>query len=169
MRLPRARFTIRWMMIAVAVLAILVGAERAYHRQQFYRRRAAWHSLKARDFGATASALTKFAQELAAGRPPFPTFGEFDEPVELVGNPQEVAKREREYLLRTATEYSQYAEYHLSMARKWERGVGKPWMLVSGDLAPPYYAGMRDHWERSTRTPWGFETVPPPGTGPPEP
>jgi hypothetical protein len=169
MRFPRFRFTLRRIMIVVAVLAILVGAERTHHRWQYYRKRAAWHDLQARNFAGTASVLAKSAQELAAGRSAFPVFGEFDEPVELVGNPQEVAKREMEYLKRTAAEYSEYADYHLSMARKWERGASKPWILVSGDPVPPYFAGMKVQWERSTRTPWPFETVPPPGTGPPEP
>ena len=43
MRLPRPRFTVRWILIAVALMAVVFGAERMRQRRQVYLERAAPH------------------------------------------------------------------------------------------------------------------------------
>ena len=44
MRLPRVRFTVRRMMVAVAVLALPLGAERTWRRCSYCRERAGHHA-----------------------------------------------------------------------------------------------------------------------------
>jgi hypothetical protein len=44
MRLPHIRFTVRRMMIAVAVMALMFGAARLWQRRDFCLRRAALHA-----------------------------------------------------------------------------------------------------------------------------
>jgi hypothetical protein len=41
MRVPRVRFTVRWMMVTVVVVASLLAAERSRRRSGFYRKQAA--------------------------------------------------------------------------------------------------------------------------------
>src|SRR5687767_14175738 len=59
MKLPRMRFTVRRMMVVVAIVAILFGAERMWRKRQAYLERAAplaqmeeFHTELARDLAA---------------------------------------------------------------------------------------------------------------------
>src|SRR4051812_5953995 len=44
MRLPRVRFTIRWLMIAVAIVGLVLGGEIIRRRQWAYRTSVAYHA-----------------------------------------------------------------------------------------------------------------------------
>jgi hypothetical protein len=44
MKLPRVRFTMRRMMVAVAIVALAIGIERLYQRRAAYKRLASLHS-----------------------------------------------------------------------------------------------------------------------------
>src|SRR4051794_23805944 len=82
----RLRVTVRRMIVAVAVIAALVGSERTYVRWQLYRKRAAWYAENEVKNRATSEALVKAARELAAGvRPSLPGWGKFVPSRDLVG------------------------------------------------------------------------------------
>jgi hypothetical protein len=76
MRLPRVRFTVRQMMVAVAFFAVVTGATVIVRRHRIYRVRAAFHAQQEQ---VAAKRWRYWSQEAAQGlRTIFPRdFGDF--------------------------------------------------------------------------------------------
>ena len=116
MRLPRVRFTVRRMMITVAVVAIILEGWIVWTRYSSRRNKAAQLAVQIkylRGFAAKApspkTVIRGFVIELNPGTPPVPATGE------------------------TIVAWTAYLE---SLSRKAERESRHPWMPDEAD--PPY-------------------------------
>jgi hypothetical protein len=105
---PRVRFTVRWMMVAVAVVGLLCGGLALMERRQVFLSRAAKHS------------------DLASMRPAF-----YHPGPNMWANATfaEAARRVNTYP-------SLHAAYHDYLRRKYENAARHPWLCISPD--PPY-------------------------------
>ena len=125
MRLPRLRFSIRRMMVVIAILALVIGpgAETARLVQVSYRYRAS-----AKGCREMAAAPRRTAASLG-----------------LSANDPKILDEKVRHGLRAAQErWIQYADYHSSFALKCDRAVRRPW-APSEDFSPPDYP-FPDDW-----------------------
>jgi hypothetical protein len=107
MRLPRVRFTVRRMMVAVAIVALLAGVGRAYHRHVRFKEIAFEHDFKAHPF------------HCGMAIPDESNIAEWKEWRE---------RRNRESKMET---------YHAQMFDKYERAARLPWLFVEPDPPEP--------------------------------
>jgi hypothetical protein len=104
-------------MIAVAVVALLLGGEMMRRRRQRYREQA--------DFHAFAEAFCARDVRMARATPPAPPGGTAASLLNLDGAD------------RTAVEQAaSAAAYHAAMKRKYERAARYPWLSVEPDPPP---------------------------------
>jgi hypothetical protein len=68
MRMPRFRFTVRRMMVAMAVVAVLCGGEVLRRRRAFYLERADLYAKHEDGYLRSVADLTKLAKEVPALR-----------------------------------------------------------------------------------------------------
>jgi hypothetical protein len=113
MRLPRVQFTVRRMMIAVAVVAILLGVGPLRRRSASYHRKALEH---ARLVGVSKE---NAKVQRTAGR---------DHP--------EI----RPLMEASAAELEGMAEWHSDLAEKYSRAASRPWETMPLDPAPPLHS-----------------------------
>ncbi len=134
MRLPRPRFTVRRMMIAVAVVALLVGSEMTRRRWAYFR--AIAHSYAgAEEFdrfllgGGTAIVRMEDGQVSEIHGPlSFRSGAEGGGSIEVTGDPS--PGYDAESLRRRA-------DYHAQLRRKYERAARYPWLAVVPDPPKP--------------------------------
>jgi len=109
MRMPRVRFTVRRMMIAVAVAALILYVENLRRRHVTFQRRATINASYARQFREAFEkrSLNVFAFQHG------PVFAA------------------------TPTLRFKWAEYHENLSRKYERAASHPWETVPADPPPP--------------------------------
>lgn len=117
MRVPRFRFTLRALMIAVATLTVLASGEQTRRRWELYRSRY-------RCYGWAEEAFRDCENEVFSYC--------------VLSPPSEEERREwkagvsgrRAHSLRTA-------EYFAKLKRKYARAMLRPWEDVPPDLPPP--------------------------------
>lgn len=139
MRLPRPRFTLRWLMVAMVGLALVIAGIRwvlwSYERGQLDRR---WYEHKSRAYtiwssigGIQSTTLPSGAVAYRPGTPPA-SYHNAEWDAFLKGlSPQvqaQYAAIERRY------------NYHLKMWAKWE--LAAPWSKVEPDLPAPPVPGL---------------------------
>ncbi len=112
MRFPRVRFSVRKIMVAVAILAVILGL--LIGRRGRFRRLALAHKMES--FALQVSDLEFYLLLTAAS-------GEKPE-----------AEEQRN---RTTRPVYQFREYHEAMADKYDRASDQPWLLVAPDPPPP--------------------------------
>jgi hypothetical protein len=123
--MPRVRFTIRGMMVLVAITAFLLGGDVIRRRRDQYQRLAQAHATSARSAnlvrkvsGLTASRFEEAAQK-ASGR------SSYD-----LGDQAIRARSMAGY-------WSRMEIYHQQLRRKYDEAVSRPWRPVSADPPPP--------------------------------
>jgi hypothetical protein len=118
MRLPRLRFTIRWLMVAVAVMATLLMAEKM---------RRAWHerSLKAAEYAAEAKSWSDDASKVES----------------MMVRPRsrsDAASRQRlAELGEVARNYRDHERSNWELASKYARAAARPWLPIERDPPEP--------------------------------
>jgi hypothetical protein len=115
MRMPRVRFTMRWMMILVAVVAVILGGDcyrlRLLRLRETYRREVERHGRAATWYQKSIDVHPAFIQELRRGG--------------LTGD-----------VLRTygtAQDHVPHRDHHRAMERKYQRAFDRPWLAVEPD------------------------------------
>ena len=105
-RLPRLRFTVRWLMVAVAVMALVMGAE-------LTRRRWTHRRMMARHYTVSEHSYRDQAKEIAA---------------EISHGRQDLdlALERRLWMADRAAQFR----------RRWERGAARPWESLRPDPPP---------------------------------
>lgn len=125
MRLPRVRFTLRGMLIAVAGIALAMGGLRLLWLRNVHRNAAQAHAAYenlARTLQRTVEDERKAERELKIG------FGMKVEPESDAVK----AKRAADAKVNQKT-----AEYHAALKYKYERAAGRPWVRIAPDPPPP--------------------------------
>ncbi len=114
MRMPRPRFTIRWMMVLVAVAALALSVAATRRRMAnlslAYLDRAREYAIKAELASLNAVESEYYAQH---GRTPDPKYA------------------------RSCISYRRLSEFHHTMKRKYQRAASRPWLPIAPDPAPP--------------------------------
>jgi hypothetical protein len=127
MRVPRVQFTVRRMMFAVAVVAILlftlVAGTRMHRKRAFCLRQAAVAALteanwKARH-GRTAALLASCEDQRSSG------------------NPAEAIEQAIHSLRAELSPLSLKAEYYARVRRNWEYAAAHPWFPVEPNPPEP--------------------------------
>jgi hypothetical protein len=134
MRLPRVRFTVRTMMIAVAITATLLGL--LEKRRATLGKVSLAHSLE-RD------QLHLSDLELYLIRTPTP----------LGHNPPASVAKAEATRTRAAHPLLRFIQYHEQMADKYRRASGRPWLPVASDPPPPPKPS-REEYIKATINPW---------------
>ena len=111
MKIPRPRFTVRHLMVAVAIIALLSGVIALLIQSERYRQRAVYHSKMETD----AEHLMNFYRgDLVMKR------GE-----------------DREDFPAKLARFTKKNIYHSEMKRKWEGAARRPWISVEPDPPQP--------------------------------
>jgi hypothetical protein len=114
--LPRVRLTVRWLMIAVAIVALIVFCEQTRRRWLDYRARYEDYEFFAREMRASAE---------------HPRLG-------LCGMGGQLGERElAELLLEEAESSLRYAAYFDAMRAKYDAAMRRPWLPVAPDPPEP--------------------------------
>jgi hypothetical protein len=103
MRWPCVRFTVRGMMVAVAILAAFIKVEQAHERYWYYHERVARHDMEERLFRSMNGETVTFI---------------------VTGSRVAVASR---------TVVIAAAEVHARLRQKYERAAARPWPPVEPD------------------------------------
>lgn len=134
MGLPRVRFTVRWLMVAVAFVALALGVEVTRRRWAEFRQRAksyaameqyerslldGWSTVVRREDGRAVAIRGPIAIQVPSHR------GGYDE-IRVTPTPGYDAANLR---LR--------ADYHARLKRKYERATRYPWLPVAPDPPEP--------------------------------
>ena len=129
MRLPRVRFTIRRMMVAVAVLAMLISADQLHRRSTRYRKMASLFGqleTASRDRQRTAerSSLQRSerAKSWVAGWGPF---NDDQHRASVVAQTKDWI--EAGYLRQEATVYAAEADWYSQSRQQYEHAASYPW------------------------------------------
>ena len=175
--MPRVRFTLRAMMIAVAIVAVIFGGEMMRRRRASYLKRAANEAEGERLYRAQAEGngqevsyldsqvdwarrqLATVRRIRAASKPGDPQVAEIGRGIEKM-----VMRRQKdadEFRLVVRVIQAQ-ADYHGDLRRKYENSARRPWWGVSSDPVEP-------DW--NARLPASFQSgsLPPIPDAPPSP
>ena len=131
MRWPRPRFTMRWMMIVVAIIAVAMGVEVMRRRHDAFRRRANFYAVEEKASLQSIKDLRR-AEEMAVERlhGPFMDHNETTIPMDLR---YQIKQRRRDLVAMRAR-----AGWHARMGRKYAHAAAHPWLTVAADTpAPP--------------------------------
>jgi hypothetical protein len=129
-RLPRVRFTVRGMMIAVASVALFMGGLRLLWVRSVYRKAAIAHAAYenlARTLQTMVENEGENERELLAA------FGMKVEPE------SEAVKAKRSADARVNL---RAAEYHAALKHKYEKAASRPWAPIAPDPPPPEPEGV---------------------------
>ena len=122
MRLPRVRLTVRQMMVAVAVVAVVTGGTVIARRQDVYRVRAVFH---AQQEHVAANRWRHWSQEaIRLSGPP----GDRNQP----GSDQE-----RQLAVAMVAYSRNRAAHHARLRVKYERVARYPWLPIDPDPPSP--------------------------------
>jgi hypothetical protein len=132
MRLPRPRFTIRRMMVVVALLCLILGPGveglRLIELVHFYRQAAINARDAAKGFRNTATALAVHQKGLRT------------EDVKI-----------RRWLHTAEEKWIEYAEYHQELAPKYDRAARHPWIPIDFSYDPPEYPPFSPDWHQGPK------------------
>jgi hypothetical protein len=122
MRLPRVRFTVRQMMVAVAFVAVVTGATVIVRRHRIYRVRAAFHAQQEQ----VAAKRWRYWSQEAAG---------LSGPAGNRSPPRSDQERERAVVI---VNYSRNrVAHHARLRVKYERVARYPWLPIDPDPPSP--------------------------------
>ena len=151
MRLPRLRFSVKRLMVAIAALALVLGCSIEAVRLKRWRdvalKRAQVHAQLEqlnRDLERSALEMVK-TYEWSAVRDP--VFSQRLEQwarkwAEFVAQQKAGAAQERD----RAAKYAEAAAYHAALRGKYLRAAAQPWRAVEADPPPPDPQGQGRHW-----------------------
>jgi hypothetical protein len=124
MRLPRVRFTVRRLMVAVAVIALLSGGEVARRRWVFCKQRAAGHRSLQNDLITMAVSRERSIQAARGS-------GRAGDTLPLLWKAMAANDRLR-------------AGHHAAMAGEFQRAASRPWLGIPEERPepPPIDAGL---------------------------
>jgi len=111
MRLFRVRFTLRWIMAAVALVALLLGLWRMWVRRAYCLQQAKWHSIQEAGFRGDSDS---FQWEAGLRR----KTGDFVEAKELETQ---------------STEYRHESEHQARLKRAYEHVSSHPWLPLPSE------------------------------------
>ena len=118
MRLPRPRFTIRSLMVVVAVVATILTAEKI-------RRNWRERSLKATAYSAEAKSWSDDASKV-------------ERMMVMPRSRSDPASRERlADLEKVARNYRDHERSHRELASQYARAAARPWLPIEPDLSEP--------------------------------
>lgn len=122
MRIHRVRFTLQRMVLAVAVLALIIGALRIVWLRNGYQKAAVYYA-----------AMEKLQRDLQR-------FGEEDARAEeelALAFGQKVSGEQKEQQATEARGMQRLADWYAELKRKYERAAARPWLPVDPDPPPP--------------------------------
>jgi hypothetical protein len=143
MRLPRIRFTVRRIMLIVAITAVALGANDLRLRYQRYRALSSVHewtgrscSTMAERHAATAAGNEREAERLRAA---IRSDRESKHPQVVQGILQIAANTAAQAEVERAAErkFRARAQFHEALRVKYERAARRPWILVEPDPPEP--------------------------------
>jgi tetratricopeptide (TPR) repeat protein len=166
MRLPTMRFTVKWLMGAVAMLAVTFGLVRLKAVREDYLRRANVHAQWATSYQQSEKTCREQAdkseQILArfvkgAQRPEDMEIWEFTEPFSTVPGirlkqrltAEAAWSLYRESAAKTrgrAEEFARYANYHVELKDRYRRAANRPWQTLADDPPPAEPAEQARYW-----------------------
>jgi hypothetical protein len=132
MRAPAVRFTIRRMMIAVAVFGVVLGVWLELSR---LARIAAARRRDAASYAASEAIARKFALQYSRQAQQYLSSAESSGPSNA-GFLEEL-RRVASYAESAAARYRRNADYWAMMNKKYERAARAPWSSVEPDPQPP--------------------------------
>ena len=131
MRWPRPRFTMRRMMIVVAVIAVAMGVEVMRRRHDSFRRKADFHAVEEKASLESIEDLRR-DEQWARERLASPTMSNNETTIPMDLRDQ-IKQRRRELVAMKAR-----TEWHARMGRKYAYAASHPWLAVAADPpAPP--------------------------------
>ena len=130
MRLPRVQFTMRRMMIAVAILGIVMGAEVMRRRSKSFRQRTGFHVAK--EISARRG-LDSLEYEDSSSRDRLASMVKYRDETTL---PMDLHKRIKQ-IARDKEEVRTWAEWHDQMVSKYTYAASHPWLMVKPDTYQP--------------------------------
>jgi hypothetical protein len=142
MRLPRVRFSVRMMMIAVAIAALTLGANDVRLRRERYLALRSNHDWSARgrlrlaeSHASVAAQNEREAARMLAAISSIrdPTRVHLEYNVRIASNIEAAAATERAAEQKCRTQ----ARYHDALRIKYERAARYPWILVEPDPPEP--------------------------------
>jgi hypothetical protein len=118
MRLPRPRFTIRWLMVVVAVVATLLTAEKMRRNWRERSLMAAAYSAEAKSWSDDASKVESM--------------------MVMPRSRSDPASRQRlADLERVARNYRDHERSNRELASRYARAAARPWLPIEPDLSEP--------------------------------
>jgi hypothetical protein len=148
MRLPRVRFTVRRMMVAMAVVGVaiwgIVQTNRWRERTRYYTARADFLDLQARwDLFRESQSRSMAAKFWETGKR-----GRFDErTIAILRDRRRTIGDRFDYIARIERNAASYdesavfskrlADYHSSLSKKYRRAARYPWLRVAPDPPEP--------------------------------
>jgi hypothetical protein len=125
MRIPRVRFTVRRLMVAVVIAGIVLGIERLWHRSAEYAGIAGQHARKAIGWDEHVSWLdgvaAKHARKAATG----------------TGDSRSRDRENADKWAAVANGYRGMKGYHEAMRDKYAHAARYPWLPVAPDPPEP--------------------------------
>jgi hypothetical protein len=155
MRRLRVRFTVRTMMVAVAVVAVAVGGgltvTRLKRLRDEYRQKAEYHAQEMGQWDLSGGVLGLYffegrnVYELSPdGRflrwyplPTPPVVTPFPGDVPWVEGTNGLPEDDRAKVTRRFLAYRARAVYHAALRRKYERAAASPWLAIDPDPPEP--------------------------------
>jgi len=122
MRLPRVQFTINRVMLAVAVVALIIGGSRIVLLRDSYQKAAAHFAITENLYRS----LQRFAVEQ----------GTAEEELALAFG-EKVSVENRKQRAAEVRAFQQQIEYYAALRRKYQRSAARPWVPVDPDPNPP--------------------------------
>jgi hypothetical protein len=139
MRLPRVRFTIRRLMVAVAVLALLIGADQFVRRSTRYRGRADHFGLLETatwELQKTTERKSHWHAERARSQvEPWGPFDDDQHRASVVAQTKDWV--EAGYLRQEAAANAAEADWYSQLRHKYEHAARRPWELLAPDPPRP--------------------------------
>jgi hypothetical protein len=122
MRIPRMRYTMKRMMLAVAVLALIMGGLRIVWLRDGYRKAAAYYA-----------SLEKLHRE---SRRFVEDGGRAEEELALAFG-EKVSGEDKKQQSTEVRGWQRLSDYCAALRRKYERAAARPWIPVDPDPPPP--------------------------------
>jgi type II secretory pathway component PulJ len=138
-RLLRVQFTVRRMMVAVALLALLIAMGRLIHRSIHYRRIADQYA-KLETYAREEQTMFREMASMYAGnaRRRVEYWGPFDNDQHRASVESQTPEGvEANYYRQVAKQFAALADWSSTMKRRYEHATSYPWDLVPPDPPRP--------------------------------
>ena len=121
MRLPRVQFSVRSLMVAVAIAAMILGL---LERRARFARIALAHQMERGTMGVSDLEMYLLLTPSQAN-------------VDWSPSEKEAARKAQEKWDRSVLALREFVDYHSQMSYKYERASGRPWLPVASDAPTP--------------------------------